>query len=55
MAKTAASTYSRNSLIKKCFLLFRAVGLVSVLPTWQYDWKAVFREAWIPPMVPGRS
>lgn len=34
-------------LLKRYWLLFRAEGLVSVLPTYQYDWKAIFREPWI--------
>jgi hypothetical protein len=37
-----------EELVKKYFLVFRALGLISVLPVWQYDWKAIFREAWIP-------
>jgi hypothetical protein len=38
-----------EELVKKYYLVFRAIGVVSVLPTWQYDWKAIFREPWIPP------
>jgi hypothetical protein len=37
-----------EELVKKYYLILRAVGLVSVLPTWQYDWKAIFREPWMP-------
>ncbi len=37
-------------LIKKYYLLFRAGSLKSILPVSQnrYDWKAIFKEAWIP-------
>jgi len=37
-------------LIKKYYLLFRAGSLASILPVSQnkYDWKAIFKEAWIP-------
>lgn len=35
------------ALLKKYWLLFRAESLLSILPTYQYDWKAVFREPWI--------
>ncbi len=37
-------------LIKKYYLLFRAGSLNSILPVSQnrYDWKAIFKEAWIP-------
>lgn len=34
-------------LLKRYLLLFRGVGLIQVLPCWQYDWKAVFRLPWI--------
>jgi len=37
-------------LIKKYYLLFRARVLTRILPESQnkYDWKAIFKEAWIP-------
>lgn len=35
-------------LLKKYMLLFRAVAYKQALPVWQYDWKAIFREPWIP-------
>jgi predicted Zn-dependent protease len=37
-------------LIKKYYLLFRASVLTRILPESQneYDWKAIFKEAWIP-------
>lgn len=34
-------------LIKKYYLLFRGGCLLSVLPTFQYDWKQIFHEPWI--------
>ncbi len=37
-------------LMKKYYLLFRASNLTSILPVDQnkYDWKAIFKEAWLP-------
>lgn len=32
--------------IKYC-LLFHAKSMVTLLPTWQYDWKEIFRTPWI--------
>jgi len=37
-----------EELMKKYYLLFRAKSLVSILPIFQYDWKAIFRERWLP-------
>lgn len=37
-----------EGLVKKYYLLFRGASLLSVLPVWQYDWKAIFRERWLP-------
>jgi hypothetical protein len=36
-----------ETLIKKYYLLFTAGGVSSVLPTFQYDWQAIFRVPWI--------
>ncbi len=36
-----------EELLKKYTLIFRAVCLDSVLPTWQYDWKEIFLHPWI--------
>lgn len=36
-----------EQLLKKYTLVFRATCLSSVLPTWQYDWKEIFRSPWI--------
>ena len=36
-----------GELLKKYVLLFRAQGMVSVLPVYQYDWKAIFKHAWL--------
>jgi len=36
-----------EELIKKYILLFRAESFISILPVWQYDWKAIFREPWL--------
>ena len=38
-----------EELLKKYWLLFRAAALLSVLPTWQYDWKEIFQEPWLSP------
>jgi len=37
-------------LMKKYYLLFRASSLISILPVCQnkYDWKAIFKEVWLP-------
>jgi len=37
-----------EELMKKYYLLFRAPSLVSILPEYQYDWKAIFKEQWLP-------
>lgn len=37
-----------GELLKRYVLLLRADTLLSVLPTYQYDWKAIFREPWMP-------
>jgi hypothetical protein len=29
--------------------LFRGISMTTVLPTWQYDWKEIFRYPWINP------
>ena len=36
-----------EELMKMCYRLFRAVSLTSILPVYQYDWKAIFREPWL--------
>lgn len=40
-----------DELYVRYFLLFHASNMETLLPTWQYDWKAVFRLPWIPPSV----
>jgi hypothetical protein len=37
-----------EQLLKKYTLLIEAIAMMDVLPTWQYDWKKVFRIHWIP-------
>jgi hypothetical protein len=37
-----------EKLMKKYYLLFRAECLTSILPVYQNNWKAIFREAWLP-------
>lgn len=37
-----------EELMKKYYALFRAASLVSILPTFQYDWKEIFKKPWIP-------
>lgn len=36
-----------EGLVKKYMLLFRATNYRKLIPTWQYDWKVIFREPWI--------
>ena len=36
-----------GNLLKRYVLLFRAEGLMQVLPVYQYDWKEIFTEPWI--------
>jgi hypothetical protein len=36
-----------EGLLKKYLLLLHADAHTSILPVWQYDWKAIFREPWI--------
>lgn len=36
-----------DELYVKYFLLFNQSSMASLLPTWQYDWKAIFRVPWI--------
>ena len=33
----------------KYHLLFHATSMLSLMPTYQYDWKEIVREPWIPP------
>lgn len=37
-----------DKLYVKYHLLFHAANMHSLMPTYQYDWKAIFREPWIP-------
>lgn len=36
-----------DELYVKYFLLFHQASMDTLLPTWQYDWKEIFREPWI--------
>lgn len=36
-----------EELLKRYLLLFRAEAYSTIVPVWQYDWKQVFRKAWI--------
>jgi len=38
-----------EALLIKYLTVLRAEAFVSILPTWQYDWKQIFRHPWIPP------
>jgi hypothetical protein len=35
-------------IVHKYMMILRASAPVQVLPSWQYDWKAIFKEPWIP-------
>lgn len=37
-----------DKLVVRYWLLFHASNMDSLLPTWQYDWKKIFRVPWIP-------
>jgi hypothetical protein len=37
-----------EELLKRYRLLFRAEAVISVLPTWQYNWKEIFELPWLP-------
>jgi len=37
-----------DKLYVKYHLLFYAASMDSLMPTYQYDWKEIFREPWIP-------
>ena len=37
-----------DKLYVKYHLLFHASSMESLMPTYQYDWKEIFREPWIP-------
>lgn len=36
-----------ESALRRYLHQFRGVGLSSALPTWQYDWKEIFRYPWL--------
>ncbi|WP_417542848.1 AbiU2 domain-containing protein [Methylophaga thalassica] len=36
-----------DKLYVKYHLLFHATSIDTLLPTWQYDWKSIFRQSWI--------
>jgi hypothetical protein len=38
-----------DQLYVKYHGLFHAESMDTLLPTWQYDWQAIFRVPWIPP------
>ena len=38
-----------DELYVKYLLMFQATAMETLLPTWQYDWKVIFRSPWIPP------
>jgi hypothetical protein len=43
-----ACTAAFEAIVLRYMMLLRASAPAQILPTWQYDWKAVFREAWLP-------
>lgn len=38
-----------EKLVIRYQVLLRAMGTTTLVPTWQYDWKEIFRFPWIPP------
>lgn len=36
-----------ETMLRHYLQLFRGLALPSALPTWQYDWKEIFRHPWI--------
>ena len=38
-----------EALLKKYLAVLRAEAHLEILPTWQYDWKQIFRYPWIEP------
>lgn len=38
-----------DELYIKYLLMFEAKAMDTLLPTWQYDWKEIFRTPWLPP------
>jgi hypothetical protein len=38
-----------DELYVKYLLMFEAKAMDTLLPTWQYDWKEIFRTPWVPP------
>ncbi len=38
-----------EALLSKYLAVLRAEAHLEILPTWQYDWKQIFRHPWIPP------
>jgi len=47
-----ACTAAFESIMLRYMMLLRASAPLEILPTWQYDWKVVFREAWLPEQRP---
>jgi hypothetical protein len=47
MGELEAAIDLLGALLKKYMLLIRAISYHE--PEWTYDWKAIFREPWIPP------
>jgi hypothetical protein len=45
--ETAEYIGELGDLLKRYVLLFRADCLTTVMPVYQYDWKAIFKEPWI--------
>lgn len=37
-----------EEVIKSYCVILEGTSYTGMLPTWQYDWKAIFREPWIP-------
>jgi len=37
-----------EELVKRYLVLLRYTDQTSLLPTWLYDWKDIFRKPWIP-------
>jgi len=48
MPELDACVRAFEAIVLRYTMLFRASAPLALLPTWQYEWKAIFREPWLP-------